>query len=232
MGDRLLRPPPSRQTAREVVAGYLRTEILRGGLEPGERLAVAELAEELNVSQTPVREALQQLTADGLVQSSAFRGAHVARLSADEYEEIFLMRVPLEGLAAELGAERIDADGIKRMRNALARMKEAAGRSDVDDFLQADREFHREHFLASGRDSLWNRIINMRYTAERYSRLGFQLPGGSSMAETLRSHREVLDAVKAHDGARARRVLVDDLDASFGPVYDELSKRAQEPASA
>jgi DNA-binding GntR family transcriptional regulator len=231
MGDRSLRTPPSRQTAREVVAGYLRSEILRGGLEPGERLAVAELAEDLQVSQTPVREALQQLAADGLVQSSAFRGAHVARLSADEFEEIFLMRVPLEGLAAELGAERIDAAGIKQMRNALTRMTEAARRSDIDDFLHADRDFHREHFLASRRESLWNRIINMRYTAERYSRLGFQLPG-SGMAETVRSHREVLEAVKAHDGPRARRVLVDDLNASFGPVYDELCKRAQEPESA
>jgi DNA-binding GntR family transcriptional regulator len=230
MGDRSMAPPPSRQTAREVIAGYLRSEILQGRLLPGERLAVAELAEQMQVSQTPVREALQQLTADGLVQSSAFRGAHVARLSPDEFEETFLMRVPLEGLAAELGAERIDAAGIEEMESALAAMEEAEGRSDIDDFLQADRDFHRAHFLASGRESLWNRIINMRYTAERYSRLGFQLPG-SGMAETLRSHREVLDAVKVHDGARARQVLVDDLNASFGPVYGELCKRAQEPAS-
>jgi DNA-binding GntR family transcriptional regulator len=224
-------PPPSRQTAREVVADYLRSAILQGRLQPGERLAVAELAEQMHVSQTPVREALQQLTADGLVQSSAFRGAHVARLSPDEFEETFLMRVPLEGLAAELGAERIDAAGIEEMARALSVMEEAAGRSDIDDFLHADREFHRAHFLASGRESLWNRIINMRYTAERYSRLGFQLPG-SGMAETLRSHRAVLEAVKAHDGARARRVLVDDLNASFGPVYDELRKRADAPATA
>jgi DNA-binding GntR family transcriptional regulator len=231
MGDRTLAAPPSRQTAREVVANYLRSEILQGHLQPGERLAVADLAEHMQVSQTPVREALQQLTADGLVQTSAFRGAHVARLSADEFEETLLMRVPLEGLAAKLGAERIDQAGIDEMERALTAMQEAAGRSDIDDFLQHDREFHRAHFLASGRESLWNRIINMRYTAERYSRLGFQLPG-SGMAETVRSHREVLEAVKAHDGARARTVLVDDLNASFQPVYDELCKRAEEPASA
>jgi DNA-binding GntR family transcriptional regulator len=94
MAERSLSRPPSRQTARDVVADYLRKEILKGHLAPGERLAVAELAEVLGVSQTPVREALQQLTGDALVEMSAFRGAHVARLSPDEFEETFLMRVP------------------------------------------------------------------------------------------------------------------------------------------
>jgi DNA-binding GntR family transcriptional regulator len=230
MAERSLSRPPSRQTARDVVADYLRKEILKGHLAPGERLAVAELAEVLGVSQTPVREALQQLTGDALVEMSAFRGAHVARLSPDEFEETFLMRVPLEALAAELGAERIDEAGIAEMERALAAMAAASERPDIEDFLRNDREFHRAHFLASGRESLWNRIINMRYSAERYSRLGFQLPG-IGMAETVRTHGRVLDAVRDHDGARARRELLADLDASFKPIYDELVRRAADPSS-
>jgi DNA-binding GntR family transcriptional regulator len=229
MAERPLSAPPARKTARDVVADYLRREILQGHLAPGERLAVAELAERLQVSQTPVREALQLLTGDGLVQTNAFRGAHVARLSADEFEETFLMRVPLEGLAAQLGAERIDDEGAEVMAAALAAMDAATEQGDLDEFLRRDREFHRAHFLASGRESLWNRIITMRYAAERYSRLGFQLPG-IGMAETVRTHSRVLDAVRDRDGARARRELLADLEASFPPVYEELLRRAAGPA--
>src|SRR5438309_2138869 len=101
-----------RQTTANLVADYLREQIVAGRLAPGQRLNVVQCANELGVSQTPAREALQLLAHEGLVVLHAYKEAAVASLSADEYEEIFIMRIGLEGLAAQLGAERISDDDI------------------------------------------------------------------------------------------------------------------------
>jgi DNA-binding GntR family transcriptional regulator len=211
----------ARQTSREYVADHLRHEILGGRLSPGEKLGVVEVAERLGVSQTPVREALQLLASEGIVRLSAYRGATVAELSSEEFEEIFVMRVALEELATRLGTAAIDEFGIDAMRAALDAMHVAAEARDVDAFLGADREFHRAHYLASGRESLWERIISIRHAAERYSRISHQLPG-VGMPETVASHERIIEAVRRGDVDRAAYELVQDFRGSYDAVRQVL----------
>src|SRR5262249_34894725 len=142
----------------------------------------------------------------GLTHINAFRGAVVAELSANEYEEIFVMRVGLEELAARLGAERISDEDIELVNEQFAALERAAEANDVDAFVLADRAFHQTHYLASGRQSLWDRIIQLRWAAERYTRLGYRLPG-VGMAETVTAHRRLLDAVVRRDGTTAAREI-------------------------
>lgn len=215
------------QTASDYVADHLRREILAGRIEPGERLGVAEFAEQLHVSQTPVREAFKLLAMDGLVQLNAYRGARVAALSADEYEEIFTIRVPLEELAARQATPLVGDSDIAEMERALDGMRSAAENSDIDAFLSNDRAFHRAHYMASGRERLWERIITLRYAAERYTRIAYTLPG-VGMPETFASHSEILRAVVDRDTDRACATLVRDFQESFGPIYNELLRRQQE----
>lgn len=219
------------QTASAYVADHLRREILAGRIEPGERLGVAEVAGRLRLSQTPVREAFKLLAADGLVALNAYRGAHVAELSADEYEEIFTMRVPLEELAARKATPLVSDGDIAEMKRALDGMRSAAESSDIDAFLVNDRAFHRAHYLASGRERLWQRIITLRYAAERYTRIAYTLPG-VGMPETFESHSEIVRAVIDRDSERACATLVRDLQESFQPIYNELLKPQQEPTAS
>jgi DNA-binding GntR family transcriptional regulator len=219
-----------RKTARDLVADHLRVRILNGSFPPGRKLNVAEFSEEFGVSHTPTREALQLLASEGLVQLTAFRGASVAELSADEYEEIFLMRVNLEGLAARLGAERIDDDGIAAVRERFDALSAAAEADELDTFIEADRHFHRIHYLASGRQGLWNRIITLRTGAERYTRLGYSLPT-VGMADTVKSHRRLLRAIEEHDGERAEDEMVTDLRRTFEAVHLKLVEDERETAS-
>lgn len=213
----------NRQTARDLVAVHIRGLVLAGSLPPGRRLNVAEFAEELGVSHTPTREALQLLASEGLVRLNAYRGAHVAELSADEYEEISIMRIGLEELAAKLGAERIDEEGMVEARTHYERMKTAADEGDVDAFIQADRSFHRVHYLASGRSSLWERILSLRSAAERYTRLGYQLPS-VNMQDAARSHYGLLQAIETRNGDLAKAMIGTDLNRTFRAVYDELAR--------
>jgi DNA-binding GntR family transcriptional regulator len=206
-----------RRTTANLVADYLRERIVSGKLPPGQRLSVVACAAELGFSQTPTREALQLLAHEGLVTLHAYKEATVAELSADDYEEIFVMRVGLEGLAARLGAEKITDAGIELLRSNLAELGEAARAQDIDRFIEVDRRFHHTHYTAAGRERLWSRIINLRTTAERYTRLGYQLPG-IGLTDTVNSHTRLFNAVERRDGERARHEIVSDLTNTYDIV--------------
>jgi GntR family transcriptional regulator, rspAB operon transcriptional repressor len=214
---------PRRKTARDLVVEAVRAQIISGELEPGAKLNVVDTAQGLDVSQTPAREAFQLLAAEGLVRLSPYRGATVAPLSADEYQEIFLMRVGLEGLAGRLGAERIEDADVREMKARLDEMNVANRVGDINAFLDADRSFHQIHYLASGRPRLWERIISLRHSAERYTRAAYELPIGG-MKDTLKSHKAIWTAVRAHDGNEAERILREDLQST----YESMSRHLRE----
>lgn len=199
-----------RPTARDYVADEVRRGIVRGQFKPGEKLNPNELAEHFGVSQTPAREAIQLLATEGLVRHDPFRGARVAELTAEEYEELYLMRVGLEELAARLGAEAISDEGIAEMERLLAEMASAVESGDIDLFYERDREFHQLHYSASGRESLVRLIMGLRVSSERYARAAYTLPN-VSMKDTLATHEDLLTAIRDRDGAHCAEVLKQDL---------------------
>jgi DNA-binding GntR family transcriptional regulator len=214
---------PTRGTARDYVAAQLRKEIVRGELAPGERLNPNEVAERLGVSQTPAREAIQLLASEGLLRNDAYRGARVSELTVDEYEELYLMRIGLEALAARLGAEQIDEEGVAEMARLLGEMGEAAAAEDIDAFYQCDRRFHLIHYSATGRESLVRRIMGLRVSSERYARAAYVMPR-VSMKDTLETHHQLLEAVRNRDGARCEEVLREDLLRTLDTFSEQFAK--------
>src|SRR5262249_12513531 len=182
-----------RTTTRTLVVDYLRSQILSGDLAPGERLNLKKLASALNVSVTPIREALNQIAVDGLVKLDPFRGAFVSELGAEEYEEVYLMRAGLEGLAHRLGARHIGPEGIAIARRCLEHMEKTNARGDISKFVEHDRNFHQVIFQASGRAALSERIMSLRRSAERYTRAAYLLPEGGAK-DTIRTHWQILEA--------------------------------------
>src|SRR6185503_9714951 len=116
---------PAHPTVREVAYRRLRQLILEGTLAPGQRIFEHELADQLGISRTPLREALRQLETEGLMQLSARRGAMVSSLSAAQMHEEFLIRATLEGLAIRLATPRLTADDHLQLERELARMQDA-----------------------------------------------------------------------------------------------------------
>lgn len=210
-----------RPTNRDFVAGELRRQIIRGEIEAGRKLSPVELAEQFGVSQTPAREALQLLAAEGLLRNDAFRGARVSELTVEEYEELYLMRIGLERLAARLGAEHITDEGIAEMSSLLDQMTAAAKKGDIDSFYDHDRRFHLVHYSASGRESLVRRIMQLRISSERYARAAYVLPK-VSMKDTLATHRELLTAVSKRDGEACAAVLEEDLKRTLDTFAEQF----------
>lgn len=187
-----------RLTTRDAVVDLLRQRILSGELKPGQRLMVPEIAQQLNVSQTPAREALQVLASHGFLVVNAYKGARVAELNAEDCQELYLMREALERLAAREGTLAIQPADLEALSQHLELMAVAASKRDVDSFIDADRAFHHAHYMASGRASLWQRIMDLRSTCERYTRLTYQF-GPDEMLAAISGHRALIELVRAGD---------------------------------
>jgi DNA-binding GntR family transcriptional regulator len=123
----------------------LKSAILANELPPGTALSVPELARQLDVSRSPVREAVQRLIYDGLASYAPHRGAEVSRVDLDDLRELYVVRELLEGLAARLATERLDADGLATL-NAIIAEHEQALAQDADDarHVELDLRFHRQ----------------------------------------------------------------------------------------
>ncbi|MGO0802558.1 GntR family transcriptional regulator, partial [Clostridioides difficile] len=150
---------------RDVVFENLREAILEGKLKPGQRLMEVQLAEQLGVSRTPVREAIRKLELEGLVVMLPRKGAYVANMSLKDIMDVLEVRASLEGLAAYLAAERISDEDIKKLKDISEEFKKSTLESDVDALLKLDVEFHECIFKATNNkkliqliNSLWEQV--------------------------------------------------------------------------
>ena len=127
---------------RDVVFQTLRQAILRGTLQPGERLMEIHLAQKLGVSRTPVREAIRMLQLDGLVTMVPRRGAVVAEITISDLEDVLEVRAALEELAARKACQNMTPERLTRLRETAGRFAECLKKDDLMASAQADVEFH------------------------------------------------------------------------------------------
>jgi DNA-binding GntR family transcriptional regulator len=188
------------QTREDFVIDELREAIVRGHFKPGEKLDQEEIAELLNVSRIPVRQALRTLTAEGLVKMYPHRGATVAELSREELEEIYFLRGVLEGVAARLAAPKMDDAHIAKLQAILERMDQL---TDLDEWLDLNREFHNTIYEVISRPRLLEMIESLRNTSAPYIRDYIASP--EYLEVTRLSHRHILEACINRDGILAQQ---------------------------
>jgi DNA-binding GntR family transcriptional regulator len=165
------------RNVHEAVVDGIRDMILSGQLGPGAWLRQDELAAEFGVSTIPVREALRQLQAEGLVTLHRRRGAAVASLSVSDLEEIYSIRETLEALAVRWVTENFERIPIERLGLLLAEIEGAeANQENLDRRLRLVREFFFTVFEASGRGLLVRIISNLWDLSHQYRRYFSSLP--------------------------------------------------------
>ena len=147
---------------REVVFDSLREAIINGTLRPGERLMEIQMAEELGVSRTPVREAIRKLELEGFVVMMPRKGAYVAGISFKDIEDVFEVRASLEALASGLAAERITGEELEDLERILVRKKEIIADSDLPAFVESDTQFHDSLYKCSRNQRLIQMLSNLR----------------------------------------------------------------------
>jgi DNA-binding GntR family transcriptional regulator len=140
------------RTVKETLVETLRDEIVQGDHTPGQYLRLEEIAARFDVSTMPVREALRDLEAEGLVTSFPHRGAMVTRLSPDELEDIYDMRVVLEEMATRLAVPFLTESTLAELTSLVEQMDEHLG--DVATLVRLNHQFHLTLYEASGRGHL------------------------------------------------------------------------------
>lgn len=194
----------SRLVLSEQVKDRLLQAILDGRFPPGARIVETRVARELGISQAPVREALRDLEALGLVETSAFRGARVRRPSAEELQEAFVVRSQLESLAARLAVTTITDRDVDQMTGYLGEMRRAARADDPRAEAMADALFHGRLIELSGNATLQRVWRQLEPVSRTY--LTLVIPG-ADRHRIADLHQPVLDALRHRDAAGATEAL-------------------------
>jgi len=147
-------------TASKRVEAHLRKAIYAGKLRPRQRIIEEDLAQELDVSRGPVREALLRLERDGLVVTTSRRGTFIHDISPSEIAVIFRMRAKLEGLCVRYMRENSSVDATELLNLALKKLKAAASKNDEEQFFHSDMELHRTIWKAANQPLLY-RTLNL-----------------------------------------------------------------------
>jgi len=185
----------SRATAHEYVRDVLRRAILAGELSGGARLVQAELAATLDVSTTPVREALRDLASEGLVRFDPHRGAIVTELDQDEVNDIYEIRRILEPHAMRQAAPLVTDTMLERLRKIHQRMIDNAHSAS---FVDLNRVFHLAIYEAGASSRLLSIIRGLEDAAVMY--IGAALGTVPGLREdAIRDHEEILTALENHD---------------------------------
>lgn len=192
----------SYQPLREVVCETLRDAIRKGVLKPGERLMEIQLADELGVSRTPVREAIRKLELEGYVIMMPRRGTYVANLSIRDVNEVFEIRTSLDSLASGLAAERITDEELEHLQRLLVAIGGYIEQGDMDKIVETDTEFHDLLYTASRNSRLTGIIFNLREQLTRFRTASMSYPG--RLRATLEEHRRIVEAIAQGDVKEAQ----------------------------
>lgn len=178
----------------------LENEILSGKYPIGAFLTETKLAGDLGVSRTPVREALQRLEQEHLIETGA-KGILIVGVSRKNLEDIFAVRLRVEGLAARAAAERITEAGLKELREALELQEFYVPRGDAEHVRGMDSRFHQLIYRNSGSTVLEDVLLPLHRKVQKYRRVSVEDSGRA--VESAAEHRNIYEAIAAHDPSGA-----------------------------
>jgi DNA-binding GntR family transcriptional regulator len=208
------------QTLNQQVYSRLQTMILSGVLRLGEQLDERTLAADLEVSRTPIREAIGQLVKEGIIEYRPYRGSFIRTFTIKEVNDLFLVRAALEALAVRLAMPKISQEVADNIHQILDRVHEALEQEDMVAYSNADREFHETIMRLTGNETLIDSL----------NRLSFQIQMIRTIANrdphvVERTHHErplILAALEARDGELAAKLMEEHINGVRKAVVVQL----------
>ncbi|MCQ8190790.1 GntR family transcriptional regulator [Streptomyces rugosispiralis] len=213
------------RNTRQLVHEVLRSRIVGLELEPGSAVSENDLAAELGVSRTPVRESLILLADEGLVDIYPQMGTFVSRIRERDVASAQFIREALECAALREAVGKAGARDVAELRVLLTAQEEADRQADMEGFFQLDEEFHARLMAVSGHASAWPVVSQAKAQLDRARRLS--LPMTQQMSLLIGQHREVVDLLEAGDLDRADEALRSHLRLVFSDVEKIRSKHPE-----
>jgi DNA-binding GntR family transcriptional regulator len=186
------------------VTHVLREAILEGVLTPSTWLREAELAKELSVSRTPVREALGRLSVEGLVTITAHQGAMVAPMTIEDVLKVYVVRESLEGLAARLAAKHRSQQDLDALEGLVTEMRRATDEREYPELITLNLVFHRVIREASGNEYVDRFLTQVEHAIRRFGRTTLEVAGRAQ--EAVEEHARILESIAIGDAEGAERL--------------------------
>ena len=212
------------KTRTQLVVETLREKILSGEIKAGQPLRQAALAEELNVSRIPVREALLQLEAEGLVTFEPHKGATATELNASQVDELFELRAMLEGDLLASSIPNLSSEKLAEATDILAKLNKALGKENAaNTWSELNSSYHNCLYSGANRPQTQDLVNTLNKNADRYIRMHLLWAGGISKAES--EHNELLDLCKERNVEKAVAVLKQHILGSRDEIKAFLNER-------
>jgi DNA-binding GntR family transcriptional regulator len=183
----------------------LEEDIFAGTLKPGDRLDEQSLAHRFEVSRTPVREALRQLSASGLVEVRPRQGAVVSVITLPRLVEMFEVMAELEAMCARLAARRMSDQERADLKRFVDQCEDFEKKTDLEGYYAANKVFHDAIYDGSHNEVLADMTRSLHRRTAPYRRHQLNRPG--RITESLAEHKEVVDAILAYDADGASRLM-------------------------
>lgn len=214
---------------RDLVYTTLRQAILKGELEPGERLMEIQLAEKMGVSRTPIREAIRRLEKESLVIMVPRKGAEVAGISEKILKDVLEIRMTLEKMALRLAISRADSEDIRKLELCETRFQRAVESGNLIEMAEADEQFHFLIYEAADNEKLTEILNSLKENMYRY-RMEY-LKDENYRRDLLEEHNALIEAFKRNDLEQGviitDRHIKNQEKAVIARVRQEAQERAQ-----
>lgn len=219
-----------KSTLAEQVYAVLRDRILSGEYRAGSKLSLSGIAKDLEVSNSPVREAVSRLERVGLVEVTPYAGPSVRALTESDVMDIYAVRIALESLAVRLAAQHATEAMLDAMADAIRAYERAVETSDIPAATEADRAFHDALVAASGNAVLLDMLPNLSDRTQLLIASSAPRRRPTPRRGVLEGHRRILDTIRCGDGDAAAQELARELERGRGHLLRRV-RRAQEKAS-
>lgn len=190
---------------RDVVFNTLREAILKGELQPGERLMELQLASKLGVSRTPIREAIRMLEQEGLAVTVPRKGAEVARMTLKDMEDVLEVRDALDELAAQMACERMTSEQLQSLKDTRDEFEKILESGDVKKIADVDVRLHDIIYEATDNARLIALLGNMREQLFRYRVECLKNPENYPALKA--EHNAIVDALEARDKVKVTEAM-------------------------
>ncbi|OBR92434.1 MULTISPECIES: GntR family transcriptional regulator [Clostridium] len=182
---------------RDSVFSILRNAILDGKLEPGQRLVERNIAEQLRISRTPVREAIRKLEIEKLVTHIPRKGVVVSGFTKEDIEEIQVIRISLEALSCSIAASKIKEPELKSLDSINNKMLEEYQKGNVAKSTSLNRKFHESIYKAAKSPHLYYFVSTLREYISKFTKLTYTKPG--RLQEAFTEHSEIIKNLRQHN---------------------------------
>lgn len=212
------------KTKNLLVYDKLRQGIIKGTLEPGQKLVMAALAKKYKTSETPIREAIRRLESDGYVTFIPHTGAIVTEINRQELSEVYVIRISLEALATRLAVPFISPDDLTWLKKKNNEMKDVVERKRYHQLARLNKAFHLRIYKAAPFPRLYKMISDLWDAFERWPSIFTYIP--ERAASAIKEHEKIIAALEAADIDRADDLMKEQKKKSLEALQEYMVRQS------